>query len=172
MVLGKIITLAIVAIAAVPGLFAQAGNNGQPFSISISASPETVKVGEAARVHVVLTNISDQELVLRRSLNPSAAETHYTVRVFDKNGKDAPETEYGRHAGLRQLVGSDSAALLRPGEKLEEDTVLSNLVAFTSPGKYEVQLSRPVSDDPKAEVVKSNMITITVLPKPEEPEQK
>jgi hypothetical protein len=154
------------------GLFAQDGSSAQPFSITIKASPETVRVGEEARVHVTLTNISGQDLVLRRSPNPSAAEIHYTVRVYDKNRKDAPETEYGRHARLRQLAGSDSAALLKPGEKLEEDSVLSTLVALTSPGEYEVQLSRPVSDDPKAEVVKSNIVTIAVLPKPEDAEPK
>jgi len=33
---------------------------------------------------------------------------------------------------------------------------------FTSPGEYEVQLSRHLSDDPDREIVTSNKITITV----------
>ncbi len=112
---------------------------------------------------MVLTSISNQTLVLRCSVGPLTADQHYTVRVHDKSGKDAPETEYGRHARLHQLIGSDAATLLKPGEKLEEDTVLSTVFDLTSPGEYEVQLSRPVSDDPKDGVVKSNIIAITVV---------
>jgi hypothetical protein len=163
MVLRRIITLAIVTIVAAPGCFAAPDNNSQPFTITISAHEETVKVGEEARVHIVLTNISDQALVFRRSVNPFTAELHYTILVHDKSGKDAPETEYSRHARLHQLIGSDSATLLKPGEKLEEDTVLSTLFDLASPGEYEVQLSRPASEESgEKEIVKSNKLTITI----------
>jgi hypothetical protein len=88
---------------------------------------------------------------------------HYTVQARDKSGKDAKETKYGRAARRHELlVISDAAILLEPGEKLEEDTILSKLVDLTSPGEYEVQLSRPVSEDPKSDIVTSNKITITV----------
>lgn len=165
MALGRIISFVIIATAAVSNSFAQAGSDGHPFTITISADHGIIRVGDEARVHVVLTNISDQDLVVRRSVDPYSAEQHYTIRVRDKDQKDAPETEYGRRAMQRQLIGSDSAKILKPGEKLEEDTVLSRVFGLTSPGEYGVQFLRPVSDNPKAEVVKSNTITITVVPR-------
>lgn len=163
MILGRIITLAIVAIVAAPRFIAAAEDNKQPFTITISAYHETVKVGETIRLHVSLINISDQTLVFRRSVSPYTAEHHYSVQIHEKNGKDVLETEYGRHVRLHQLIGSDTAALLKPGEKLEEDIVLSTVFDLTSSGEFEVQLTRPVSEEPnEKETVKSNIITIIV----------
>ena len=159
----RIITLAIAATLAIPALFATTGEISQPFTITISMPKETVKVGGELRVHVVLTNVSNQSLFIKRSPDPVQAELHYTVKVHDKKGSDVKETKYGQAVRKHELlIISDAAILLEPGEILEEDTVLSKLFDLTSPGEYEVQLSRPVSDDPKAENVKSNIITITV----------
>ncbi len=162
--LSKIVIIAIVTIMAATGYFGAAEDNKQPFTITISAYKDTVRIGEETRLHVVLANISDQSLVFRRSVSPITAEHHYTVLVHDKRGKNTQETEYGRHTRLHQLIGSDSAILLKPGEKLEEDAILSDVFDLTSPGEYEIQFLRPVSEDPnEKEIVKSNTITITVI---------
>lgn len=163
MKLGSILAIAIAAIVATPACIAAVDDNKQPFTIVISARQETVKVGEEARVHVVLTNTSKQELFLRVSVGNTTAEQHYTVIAVEKSGKEVPETEYGRHARLRQLIGSDSATLLKPGEKREEDIVLTSVFDLSSPGEYEIQISRPASEEPdEMKIIKSNKITILV----------
>lgn len=64
-----------------PRLVAQADASKAPFTIAISA-PRTAKVAEEIRVHVVLTNISGQELVFRRAVSPNEAEQHFAIRVW------------------------------------------------------------------------------------------
>ena len=161
--LARNITLAIGATIALPGLCAATGENSQPFSITISSTQRTVQTGHEIRVRVVLTNVSNQDLPLRLSRNPLEAEMHYTVSVHDETGRGAAETKYGSTARKHQVIGlSEAATLLKPGEQLEEYAILTNLFDLTSPGDYEVQLSRPVSTDEKDGVVKSNKITITV----------
>jgi hypothetical protein len=157
------ITLAIVAVVAAPGSFAAANDNNQPFTITISTAQGTVKANEEIRVRVVLTNVSNQDLPVRFSRNPREAELHYAVSVHDKSGKEVAETKYGSTARKHQMIGlSEAATLLKPGEQLEEYAILDNMFDLKSMGEYEVQLSRPVSTDPKDGVVKSNKITIIV----------
>jgi len=43
---------------------------------------------------------------------------------------------------------------------------------MSQPGTYTIQVSAHTSNDPKSEVVKSNIITVTVLPKPESDDPK
>ena len=52
---------------------------------------------------------------------------------------------------------------LKPGESAEEVTAIGGQYDL-APGKYAVQLLRRVSSDPKEGVVKSNTITVTVVP--------
>jgi hypothetical protein len=160
--LGRIITLSVAALMAAPVLIGATDNSSHPFTITINAHQENVRPGEEIRVHIVLTNVSDQPLVVLMSPNPAEAELHYTVFVHDQSGKNASETDYGRRIRLRQLIGSDAATVLKPGEKLEELTVLTKVFDLSAPGEYEVQLSRPVSEDSKDGIVKSNKITVAV----------
>jgi len=60
------------------------------------------------------------------------------------------------------MMLSEALVPLKPGEKLEEDAVLNKLFDISSPGKYLVKVSRPVSDDPKDGGVESNEISISV----------
>jgi hypothetical protein len=135
-----------------------------PFTITISPPTRAVKVGTEIRIHVVLTNVSNKPIFESRFPRTDQAEFQYLVRVHDQTGRDAPETEYGRAARQRVFIGSVRSQLLQPGEKLEEDTIIDKQFNLSAPGEYEVQLSRPASDDPKDGVVTSNKITITVLP--------
>ena len=42
--------------------------------------------------------------------------------------------------------------------------MVSRLFDFSRPGKYSIEVSRHISSDPKSEIVKSNTITVNVLP--------
>ena len=86
------------------------------------------------------------------------------VHVSDMSGKTVPETAQGRLARLHGYSGSMISHWLNPGDKFEENTVISELFVL-SPGKYEIQLSRPISsDDPGKGIVKSTKIQIVVTP--------
>jgi len=160
--MGAFRTLLLICIVYTVPAFGQ--TTEQPFTITITAPTEVVKVGDEVRVHAVLTNVSDKEILARGSPKGARAETNYTVQVHDRNGNEAPETEYGRAARMHQFAGSVLKVLLKPGEKMEEDTILGKQFDLSSPGDYLVRLSRPVSNDPKDGIVKSNEITITVIP--------
>jgi hypothetical protein len=161
--LARNICLAIAAIAVVPGLLAAAGNSSQPFTITISAPQATIKVGDPVRIHVVFTNVSNQESNLQTMFG---AECDYIIHIQDKNGLHTHEPD---------CSGSSVSTHRKPGMKLEYDADLSKILQydskvgdmvktfdFTWPGEYVIQLSRHISDDPDKEVVKSNNLTITV----------
>ena len=156
--------LTIAVAAAIFGIAKAQDGNVQPLKVTISAAREEVKVGEEVRIHVVLTNVSEQTITVLRSPSQEQAEEHYTVRVYDKSGKDATETKYGHAAGSYRFGGSEIVKPLAPGETMAEDTILSKQFDLTAPGEYQIQVSRPVSENPKDGVVQSNKIIITVLP--------
>ncbi len=108
----------------------------------------------------MLTNVSEQPLGLM--VEATQAEFYYRVRVFDESGREARETEYGRNIRLRHWLGSEAGTILKPGGQLTEETTITKLFDLSTPGEYRVELSRPVSGDSKAGIVKSNSITIKV----------
>lgn len=54
--------------------------------------------------------------------------------------------------------------VLEPGETSLVSAPLGDWFDLSRPGKYTVQVSEHVSNDPASEVIKSNIIKITVLP--------
>jgi uncharacterized protein (DUF2141 family) len=133
----------------------------QPFTITISASQQTFQADKQIRIHVVLTNVSDHTIVIAKSFAPNDAEEYYAIQVYDNNGNDAHKTEFARSGKKHVTAGSVIIIDLEPGQKVEEDGYLNGIYDLP-PGEYKVQLSRPVSYDPKAEIVTSNKITIIV----------
>lgn len=164
--LARTIGLAIAAIAMGSGLFATTGDSNQPFTITISAPQNTVRVGADIHIHVVLTNVSDHGLRIPPVTLNAACD--YVIQIQGEKGliSNEPNCSGSRIAGIRQL---------KPGESVDGNITLSEILQydstqgaevkvfdFTTPGEYVVQLSRHVSDDPAKEIVKSNKITVTV----------
>ncbi len=158
---GRNMTLALAAIMAIPAHLAATGDNNLPFTITISVTQPVFQAGKQIRVHVVLTNVSDQTIAVARSAAPDDAEEYYTIQVHDTSGNDAPKTDFARSGKKGVTAGSNVIVDLEPGQKVEEDGYLNGIYDLP-PGEYEVQFSRPVSYDPNAEIVMSNKITITV----------
>lgn len=158
----KIIALEIMSFAAISAFSATPSDSSQSFTITISTSQVIVKPGDEIRVHVALTNTSDKTLALRSSPSNEMAEMFYTVMVHDKSGKVAPDTERGRDARQHEYSGSVGIYWLKPGETWKEDVLLGGLFDLSAPGKYDVQLSRHIDDDPEKKTVTSNKLTITV----------
>jgi hypothetical protein len=59
--------------------------------------------------------------------------------------------------------------VLRPGESKIDYAQVSDWYDMTKPGTYTIQVSAHVTNDPKSDVVKSNIITVTVLPADDPP---
>jgi hypothetical protein len=164
----KVVLAAALAVA-LPGVIGATSDKPEPFTITISAPSEVVKVGAEVRVHVVMRNDSDKEIVARGSPKGSQAEINYAVRVHDRSGNEAPKTDYGRAARAHEIAGSVLKVVLKPGEEMEEDTLLGRQFDLSYPGDYVIQLSRPASSDPMDGIVKSNEITVTVVPADDPP---
>ena len=149
-----------------------APQNASRSSVSIQAKAPTVKLGSAISIKVTLTNISNSDIVY----NPG--DFREDVNVWDESRspvKATPEGEVFKGLGdnhktlpngmyTYQTRGNGSAKLLplKPKESATRDITISDLFYFRSPGKYTVEVIREDFDS-KA-IVKSNTVTITVLP--------
>ena len=130
----------------------------------IKCAETSVGDGSMAMVAIRKTNVSDHEIS-----KSSRAGTHssYYVDVHDSNGNSV---------GLRKpnevrMIGDDHGGhllgtkdnLLQPGESMIDQEHVGKWLDMSTPGTYTIQVSAHISDDPKSDVVKSNIITITVL---------
>jgi len=149
-----------------------------PFTVALSAARAQVVAGDPVDLIVVMTNISDHDVDC--TVNASnALDRSYTYDVTDGEGKLVPKIEKKYHGG-----SSVWPCVLKPGQS---DTPgggrISVLYDFSRPGKYTIQVSRPIGgDDQRPETVgrvqnnraavQSNAIVVTVLPKLEAAEPK
>jgi hypothetical protein len=141
-----------------------------PFSIAISPLQQSIAAGTEVKVEIALKNISNREIYLSKSNGRSQAEFVFVVEAHNDAGEPAPETEYQRRVMRREttkrnvLFWSEIILNLKPGEILQDEAIVSNLYDLSRPGRYLIQVSRRVSDNPKDGVVKSNIIAVTVTP--------
>ena len=80
----------------------------------------------------------------------------YQYDCRDTSGKSVPKELF--------MVGSAGEIPgLKPGESREETVPVDRICDFSQPGEYEIQVSRSDVGDPKRPLVKSNIITISVI---------
>jgi hypothetical protein len=134
----------------------------QPFTITVSADKPHVNVGDGVLLNIVMTNTSDQEVDCTRNWS-NALDRNYKYEVLDEYGQPMPQIVRNHPAPFRL-----SPCVIKPGETAKSGGLISILYDFSRPGKYTIQVSRGIQDDPSDELVKSNIITITVVaPEPE-----
>jgi len=164
-VLGVVMLLASQSVSVLNAQHAQSPR----YTLVIIAPHPEVKAGSNLNVAIVLTNLSDKQLLVYTS---GLGERDYTIRVLDKDGQEPLETRY-----LRAIRGKDTSDAVskttlvvvggggfhdvRPGGMFQLTTDLSQLYVL-KPGKYTVRAER-LDDETKA-TVKSNAITVTVNP--------
>lgn len=124
-----------------------------PFSIAITG-PTEAKAGSEIEIRVTMTNTSDHDIDAG-SFFVDGVDTAYKYEVRDGKGNLAEKK-------VKQLAGSIRMETLKPGENTEEGTLVSRVCNMSRADRYEIQLSRAISNDAKQGVVKSNKITITV----------
>jgi hypothetical protein len=155
-------------------------------SITINSSPTVVKTGTEVKVEITLTNVSNHQITLAKDNAQNHGESFNRIEVRDQKGNLAPDTRYARflkgkvsdddkRQDKNKAVGDhgvelvndlplDSAAphVLKPGETLKDEIVVTKLFDLSTPGKYTIQVDR--HDDEGKTTVKANAITVTVTP--------
>ena len=143
-------------------LAAVARGQAQQVTITISAPQAEVKVGAPILLHFVMTNLSQQVIYVGRDA-ARHGERYNIISVLDSEGNAAPTTQYGkaiRYPGA-EVMGSRIMVILQPGEKLEEDSTISDVFDMKSVGTYKVSVTRPSPLEDNV-ILKSNEISITV----------
>lgn len=142
----------------------------QPFTITISTAKPEVISGDSVYLDVVMTNISDHDVDCTIYAS-NALDRNYRYEVFDEQG---PVPKIRRKYPEIGETGSSFPCMIKPGENSRPSGgMISILYDFHRPGKYTIQVSRPVwGDDQRPGTamtvhnnqpeVKSNTITITV----------
>jgi hypothetical protein len=131
----------------------------QPFSITVAALASEVPTGSRVALRVRLTNTSDHD-INASGLHSAGVDWSYGYEVRNVAGQVVHPRPHKQERWTRI---SGRVRTLKPGESAEDITRLSEDYDLT-PGTYMIQLSRHVSNDPSAGVVKSNTVTITIVP--------
>jgi hypothetical protein len=158
----NLIALVILGIACA----AYSQSSQQPFTITISTEKPELKVGDHVYLKVVMKNTSDHDISCD-SYWYDTLDRNYIYDVVFEDGKPAQKIQ-------RKTPSSSHPCIISPTESKASGGVISRAYDFSRPGKYTIQVSRPVWDDDQrpgkagnvqnnqAEV-KSNSITITVV---------
>jgi len=148
----------------------------QPFSIKINAGHSHVKVGDPVYVGIEMRNTSDHEIDCTAMTGNNGIDGNFQYEFFDEYGAPAPKIAPGK------TFPEAIPCTLKPENNYSTGGEISRIFDFSRPGKYTIQLSRPIwGNDQIPEtgrtvqngqtVVKSNKITITVLPADDQPTQ-
>jgi hypothetical protein len=126
-----------------------------PFSLSIR-SPEPVKIGSRIYIEITQKNLS------RGSVDCFMMDMEYAIdmsmiyEVKDENGIKMKQRE--------PSVGAFKACELAAGESLSRRQMISDIFDFSHPGKYSIQVSRFSPHKSPDNLIKSNVVTLIVLP--------
>jgi hypothetical protein len=133
-----------------------------PFSIHIVAPYAVVKSGSGIFIQIRMRNNSDHDIECT-SAPQDELDMNYAYEVRDNSGQILPESH--RNVPEEGDGGSGRARLVKPGETVEAiGGFISNHYDMRKPGQYVIVVSRQVPGGSKNEVVKSNPVTITVIP--------
>lgn len=146
---------------------AHAQTEKQPFTITLKAETPQVKVGGQVNIDIIMTNTSDHEIACD-SYWYDSVDQNYRYSVVYEDGKPTAKI-------VRKTPSNTDPCIAQPGESKQSGGAVSQIFDFSRPGKYTIQVSRPIwGDDQRPDrvgtteknppEVKSNTITVTVLP--------
>jgi hypothetical protein len=140
----------------------------QPFTLELRANKPIGVAGSQVFVWVKMTNVSDHAVdCTEAEMDGTLTSYNYDVRYED--GKSADLVDKSLPYSSPGHTGKQwDKCSLGPGKSREIELVVSFRYNLSKPGKYMVQISRRSSLDANGlrtgDWVKSNAITVTVLP--------
>jgi hypothetical protein len=141
-----------------------------PLKIAIISGNSTVVSGTDVWIKVSETNTSNQDLDdSGRWTEGMTLDPHFQYEVRDDHGKMVPIIKQP-HPELGSLF-SVRFRTIAPGQTLTQEQELTERYDMRKPGKYTIQVSRRISNNPKDDI-KSNIVTVTVTPKDKDPARK
>jgi hypothetical protein len=139
------------------------GSAKPPLAIVIAAASTTLKAGTGVSIRASLTNNSNRPLDASGCYcGPAGLDSAFTWEVRDSSGRLTRKRVYPHPE-----VATGSAILdriIQPGGDISGDQDISRLYDMAKPGKYAIQASRDVPKEMGGGVVKSNVVTVTVIP--------
>jgi len=151
------VLLLVAALPVAPGGWAQSAQPSQnakpPFSISISLAQDVVKAGSEVSLDIVLTNTSDENIVISGWKDQSCEI--YEIEIHDSEGKRLPQrNECLPSENPNQITVCVSASspvirlcvpqnqVLKPHGEMKEEVLVNELYDLSRPGKYTIQAQR------------------------------
>jgi hypothetical protein len=128
-----------------------------PFTLDLSANRAPYKAGAKVYVGVVQTNTSDH-IVDCSTWSVGSSDLTFDYSIVDETGASLKQ-----RVDAKTAPGSFSVCQLDAGKSQDGEYLLSWLYDLSRPGKYTVQVSRRVSNNPLDGVVKSNTIVLEIL---------
>jgi hypothetical protein len=138
---------------------------GTTFSLTLSAPNAEVALGANVFVTILQTNLSDRTIDCSAQAD-SGVDYNYKFDVRDQHGTEAAKVVL-KHPEL--VATSYQGCTLPPRESRLEGLLVNRVYQFNEPGEYTIQVSRLDEGVPGRVFVKSNIVTITVLPEVEQP---
>jgi hypothetical protein len=167
-IVGIMIVLRVfLVIVAIAGFIDASVATAQSFSLTISTPHPNIRVRDPLRIDLVPVNIADHGIWIPPVTLDARCD--YRIQVEGKTGLTTSEQGCdGSH-----IIGFSP---LKPGGSIVAHIPLTRVIDVTTifdfsvPGDYVVQLSRSDPDNARNDYVKSNRITIKVLPTNSDPE--
>ena len=157
------ISFVLLLLAGIPTMTSHATpqNHQAPFSIAISTDTPVVKAGSDVWIKIQKTNLSTHDIDCTAApSNATGVDRKYQYDVRDSNQKPLAKIAIS-HPELES--GSIWPCTLKPGQSTPGSANrISGLYDLSHPGNYQIHVSQDVSNNPKAGVVTSNTITLTV----------
>jgi len=156
-----------------PPTSGQTGDAKSPFTLTISANPSNpaledtsnqVVTADLPSLRIRKTNISDHEIIKWSLAVTSRGGYIYEVR--DSGGNLIAPRKSNSVASLgggEERLRGTKDMVLQPGESKIDIVPLGSWYDLSRPGKYTIQVSSHITNDPNSEVVKSNIVAVTLL---------
>ena len=155
------------------GTAVMACSQSAPFTLTLRANKSTEVADSQVFVSAKMTNISDHDVdCTEAEIDGTLVSYEYDVR--DENGKPIDLRDKSLPYSSPGHTGKHwDKCNLEPGKSREIALIVSFRYDLSKPGKYSIQVARRSSTDSEGfragELVRSNTVVVTVLPKAEVP---
>ena len=168
----RIFTLVFLSLVAFPGFLAAQDQPETPkFSLELNELRPKSYLGKDIWITIVMTNISEQVIDCSSFIESNSVNHSLRYDVHDPQGNAAEKVVLSSHPEIG-IDGSSYPCSLEPGKSKKWDVAINKAFHLDRPGDYTIQVSRLAGVKPADGYVKSDTLTITVLPKPESDEPK